>query len=33
MIKVVEAKDSEVVLSTHYLPSGVKINVAIHIGD
>jgi DNA-directed RNA polymerase subunit beta' len=27
MIKVVEAKDSEVVLSTHYLPSGVKINL------
>ena len=27
MIKVVEAKDSEVVLSTHYLPSEVKINL------
>ncbi len=27
MIKVVEEKDSEVVLSTHYLPSGVKINL------
>lgn len=27
MIKVVEEKDAEVVLSTHYLPSGVKINL------
>ncbi len=27
MIKVVEEKDSEVVLSTHYLPSEVKINL------